>query len=985
MKSMSRVDIKNTLHGKSVVLIILLSLALFSCPMAEVQAATWHVRQEAFPGGNGTTWHEAFNNIQEAVNMATSWDEIHVKKGTYNITTPIHIERDTKIYGGFNGFIGETLETRNVAKNVTTINGQHLVQHCILVQAQFPENEGAMPTIDGFTIAGGGILDNNAGIGGGIYFDRCWDRIPVVINCTFNDNFAGAHGGAIYNYYSSPRVINCSFGNNRTNTDSGSGGAVYNGHNTAPIFLNCTFSRNKSYSGGAFFNVETIASPNQNGALPTIFNCILWDNTASPFGGNNEIQGPTAGVSYNCINQEGYGDANGDPDGNFNIRKDPILSGSNKFHLRDGSPCIDAGYNGNFDFVEPYAYYEDANIDLDGDPRIMDGTVDMGADEWREGQTQGIWYVDGDVAASGDGSSWDLAYKTIQEGVDAAGSGEKVWVKAGTYTNFPVTVTSGVLLYGGFTGNEANEDQRNLSVYSSSLDAVGIDNSMTLMRIEGIGPVSLDGFTLANADYKAGRDKHSLFFSGFSSTAMIKNCTFSKNQYGIQTSGSEDCSLIIDNCRFSQNRDSAIGINNASLTVTNSSFSQNGGSAIGYNGGTLIVTGCTFTDNTGANYWLGTMYDGGAITVSSLSPDSIIEDCDFSNNSGRNGGAIYANNLAAIQNCTFTGNQANTSGGAIAHVKSTYYSSELSPKLRNCTFTNNTASLSGGGVAYLGGNETPHNTSITNCTFSGNTGRGGGIFNSGTGTGFITNCKFYDNVSYWYTSSQRGGGIHNDGPSITIANSLFVGNSGSDGGGVFTTNADPLVINSTFYGNSVSGSGGAFFRNAGNPAIRNCIMWGNTGSASYPQLYYYRPLDGYITNTSLDDDPLFENTNARIFRLQSASPCINAGSSVHLPADTADLDDDGNISEVIPVDLGNWPRIKGASVDMGAYEYVQLLPGDINLDLTVDLSDAITTMKILTGINPVVELNIYTEVNSDGKIGLEEVLYPLQSVSELRP
>ena len=480
MKSGLHLCIKGTFRGKFVVLTILFILVLLSCPTADVQAATWYVRQDAFSGGDGTSWFEAFNNIQEAVNRANSSDEIYVKKGTYNITTPIHIQWDTKIYGGFGGFDWETLDDRNVANYVTTINGQHRVQNCILVRSQFPETSGAMPTIDGFTITGGGILDNNSGLGGGIFFDRCRDRIPVVINCTFNDNFAGAHGGAIYNYYASPWFINCSFGNNRTNTDSGSGGAVYNGHNTAPVFLNCTFSRNKAYSGGAFFNVEAISSPDQNGALPTILNCILWDNTAAPFGGNNEIQGPTAGVSNNCINQDGYGDANGDPDFNFNIRKDPLLSGSNKFHLGDGSPCINTGSNTNFGFAEQYVRYEAVDVDLDGDDRIMDGIIDMGADEWREGQTQGIWYVDGDVSASGDGSSWDRAYKTIQEGVDAAGNGEKVWVKAGTYNNFPdnkilVTITNGVLLYGGFTGNEANEDQRNTDVtIASSLDADGI-------------------------------------------------------------------------------------------------------------------------------------------------------------------------------------------------------------------------------------------------------------------------------------------------------------------------------------------------------------------------------------------------------------------------------------------------------------------------------------------------------------------------------
>jgi len=654
MKVISCVGFKCNFWAKSVILTILSTLVFLSVATAGAQAATWYVRQEAFPGGDGTSWYEAFNNIQEAVNRATSWDEIYVKKGTYNITTPIYIQRDTKIYGGFDGLTWETLDDRDVANNLTTINGQHVVQHCILVQAQFPETEGAMPTIDGFTITGGGVLDNNSGLGGGIYFDRCRDRIPVVINCTFNDNFAGGHGGAIYNFYSSPRVINCSFGNNRTNTDSGSGGAVYNGHNTEPVFLNCTFSRNKSYSGGAFFNVEFISLPDQNRALPTILNCILWDNTAS--GGNNEIQGPTAGVSNNCINQDGYGGTNGAPDGNFNIRIDPELSGSNKFHLRDGSPCIDAGNNTNFVFVEPYALYEDVDVDLDGDDRIMDGTVDMGVDEWREGQSQGIWYVDGDISASGGGTSWERAYKTIQEGVDAAGSGEKVWVKAGIYNNFPdtkilVTITKGVLLYGGFTGNEANEDQRNLSAHSSSLDADGIER-VFLMRIEGSEPVTVDGFTFANATYKVGQTNYSLYLSQPSSTVTLKNCTFSNNHHGLYSGSTLNCSLIIDNCLFSQNYENGISVNVVSVTVTNSEFLQNSGysgAAIRSGASALIVRGCTFTDNVATNY------DGGAIVTSTLSPDSIIEDCDFSNNSGRNGGAIYAASLAAIENCTFTG------------------------------------------------------------------------------------------------------------------------------------------------------------------------------------------------------------------------------------------------------------------------------------------------------------------------------------------
>lgn len=44
-----------------------------------------------------------------------------------------------------------------------------------------------------------------------------------------------------------------------------------------------------------------------------------------------------------------------------------------------------------------------------------------------------MWYVDGAVGASGDGTSWTTAFKTITEAETARGSGDYVMIRAGTY------------------------------------------------------------------------------------------------------------------------------------------------------------------------------------------------------------------------------------------------------------------------------------------------------------------------------------------------------------------------------------------------------------------------------------------------------------------------------------------------------------------------------------------------------------------------
>jgi hypothetical protein len=90
-------------------------------------------------------------------------------------------------------------------------------------------------------------------------------------------------------------------------------------------------------------------------------------------------------------------------------------------------------------------------------------------------------------------------------------------------------------------------------------------------------------------------------------------------------------------------------------------------------------------------------------------------------------------------------------------------------------------------------------------------------------------------------------------------------------------------------------------------------------------------------------------------RLLPGSPCIDAGRNADVPADTADLDGDGDTTEPLPFDLAGkvrfaenpaTPDTGGGTppiVDMGAYEYVR--PGDVDGDGYVDVADLLSLVN----------------------------------------
>jgi hypothetical protein len=61
---------------------------------------------------------------------------------------------------------------------------------------------------------------------------------------------------------------------------------------------------------------------------------------------------------------------------------------------------------------------------------------------------------------------------------------------------------------------------------------------------------------------------------------------------------------------------------------------------------------------------------------------------------------------------------------------------------------------------------------------------------------------------------------------------------------------------------------------------------------------------------------------------------------------------------------------------------LEIDPGDLNVDRRVDLADAIRALQVAAGMNP--HALRFADTDGDEKIGLEDALFILQTVGEVR-
>ncbi|MGE3823111.1 MAG: choice-of-anchor Q domain-containing protein [Bacteroidia bacterium] len=278
-------------------------------------------------------------------------------------------------------------------------------------------------------------------------------------------------------------------------------------------------------------------------------------------------------------------------------------------------------------------------------------------------------YVDSSRVASGNGSSWATAFKTVSEALAVATSCTDIHVAKGTYYPSGIQNSSdrdsalailsgGIKLLGGYpSGGGVRNPQINKVYLDGDIGTAGnnTDNSYHILVIAGISAntdsVVVDGFTIRNANADGG------------SSNKVYNGHNVQRNWGavIAMQNSLGSRLAIRNC-----------------SIINNTAAANGGGMFNW-ASSLTLSHCIFSGNTAGS-------GGGGMYGFAASP--VINNCLFSGNTASNGGGLNASGSSSpvISNCTFAGNTGSSSGGGV-------YNNSSSSQINNCILWGNNTGI----------------------------------------------------------------------------------------------------------------------------------------------------------------------------------------------------------------------------------------------------------------------------------------------------
>jgi len=636
------------------------------------------------------------------------------------------------------------------------------------------------PVISGNTITGNRASDG----GGGIY---CYSSSPAINGNTISGNVASSGGGGIYCATSSAAVIT----NNMIIGNSANQGAGIGCLKSVPVIRNNTICGNKAFDigSGIYSNLPS---------LPVV-NCILWNHSSEFF---------RCTVTFSCVR-------NGSGADNITSYPHFVDPDNGNYRLRPYSPCINVGSNAA----------AGGDVDIDGQPRILLGTVDMGAhestvhsmdtdgdglpDDWEEGYLGGIECgpdedTDGDgltnleeylagtdpsfdnsviyvnVLNAGDplaNGSLEHPLPRIQQAIPLASA--RVAVAQGRYIENVFIDIKSVHIEGGWASDFSERDPAR---YPTVIDGSGAGNVLVYMLVKG---GSISGFTITNGKAATGGG---IYCSGTSSPAITNN------------------------------------------TITGNTATVDGGGIAG--GKSLAITGNRIIGNSCGSYGGGFV----SATVATVTGNTI------TGNTAAYGGAIVCGGASAIIGNTINGNIAQQGAGI-------YCLANSQPSIRSNIITGNRASSYGGGI-YCG-SSTP---AIDANTISGN------------------------------RASLRGGGVYCDAATVTISNTILWGDTASTGREIYLTSSTKLNI---YYNAVMGGQAGLFVESGctvnwtlgnieGDPLFAAPGFWDGRGTVTTSDDIWH-PGDYHLKSQFGRWNPA-ANAGAGGWVYDSiTSPCIDAG------------------------------------------------------------------------------------------------------------